>query len=72
MIGLVDMNVAGTLGSTPQAAVGISEQILFMFMVLIMSISVGTTAMVSRAAGAGDLKEASKSAAQSISFSFGL
>jgi putative MATE family efflux protein len=52
--------------------VGISEQILFLFMVLIMSIGVGTTAIVSRAAGAGDLKEASHSAAQSISFSFGL
>jgi putative MATE family efflux protein len=72
LIGLVDMQVAGTLGSTQQAAVGVSEQILFLFMIFIMCIGVGTTAMVSRAWGAGNKGEALESAAQSISLSFGM
>jgi len=72
LIGLVDMQVAGSLGSTQQAAVGISEQILFLFMIFIMSIGVGTTAMVSRAWGAGNKAEAVECASQSISLSFGM
>lgn len=69
IIGLVDMQVAGKLGSPQQAAVGLSEQVLFLFMVFIMSIGVGTNAMVSRAAGAGDTNEATEAAAQSLSLS---
>jgi MATE family multidrug resistance protein len=72
IIGLVDMYCAGTISAASQAAVGVSEQILFLFMVFIMSVSVGTTALVSRAAGAGDMKEACKSSAQSISLSLAM
>ncbi|HEY9775346.1 MAG TPA: MATE family efflux transporter [Planktothrix sp.] len=70
LIGLVDMQVAGKLGSIQQAAVGVSEQCIFLFMIFIMSISVGTTALVSRAAGAGNHGEAVQSAAQSLTLSF--
>ncbi|HEY9715364.1 MAG TPA: MATE family efflux transporter [Chroococcales cyanobacterium] len=69
LVGLTDMYCAGTLGSAQQAAVGVSEQIIFMFMVFILSTAVGTTAIVSRAYGAGNLKEAQFSTAQSICFS---
>jgi putative MATE family efflux protein len=67
--GLVDILVAGTLGSATQAAVGLSEQFLFIFMVIIMSISVGTTAIVSRAYGAGNSTDTVAGTAQSLTLS---
>lgn len=66
LIGLVDIHVAGYLGSSVQAAVGISEQFLFLFMIFIMSVSTGTTAIVSRAIGAEKVEEASFAAGQSL------
>jgi putative MATE family efflux protein len=63
---MVDIHVAGFLGSTAQAAVGLSEQVLFIFMVFIMSVSVGTTALVSRAFGAGDESDTIDGTAQSL------
>ncbi|MGH9552528.1 MAG: MATE family efflux transporter, partial [Terriglobales bacterium] len=72
LIGLTDIKMAGILGSSQQAAVGLCEQMLFLFLVFIMSIGAGTTAMVSRAAGAGNHAEASECTAQSLSLSFGM
>lgn len=72
LVGLTDVSVAKHLGSASQAAVGVSEQIIFIFMVFLMSIAVGTTALVSRATGAGDSETAIRETGQSISFSFGL
>lgn len=65
--GMVDIQVAGYLGSTAQAAVGLSEQILFIFMIFIMSVSVGTTAVVSRSFGAGNTDDTMAATAQSLS-----
>ncbi len=70
LVGLTDVNVAQHLGSAAQAAVGVSEQIIFVFMVFLMSIAVGTTALVSRATGAGDQETAIRETGQSICFSF--
>ncbi len=64
---MVDIQVAGLLGSTAQAAVGLSEQILFLFMIFVLSVGVGTTAIVSRGYGAGDLSDTIDGTAQSIS-----
>lgn len=74
MVGLADVQVAGYLGAATQAAVGLAEHVLFIFMLAIMSIGVGTTALVSRAFGAGEEEEMYEAAAQSISLSilFGL
>lgn len=69
LIGLTDVFVAKYLGSAAQAAVGLSEQLLFILMVFIMSTSIATTAIVSRAFGANDLEQTVKATAQSISFS---
>ncbi|MBX9771630.1 MAG: MATE family efflux transporter, partial [Candidatus Obscuribacterales bacterium] len=69
IVGAVDIQVAGILGSAAQAAVGLAEQVLFLFQVLIMSVGVGTTAIVSRAVGAGDMKEATIATAQSLALS---
>ena len=67
IVGIVDIQVSGLLGSTTQAAVGLSEQILFLFMILIMSTGVGTTAIVSQAFGARDTKRVIEATAQSLS-----
>ncbi|RTL44072.1 MAG: MATE family efflux transporter [Candidatus Melainabacteria bacterium] len=69
LVGLTDVKVAGTLGPAQQAAVGISEQVLFLYMIFIMATGVGTTALVSRAAGAGDQPEVIRVTAQSITLS---
>src|SRR5205814_10076497 len=63
-VGIADVQVAGYLGSDTQAAVGLSEHILFLFIVFIMSVSVGTTAIVSRAFGAKRNEEAIHATAQ--------
>ena len=69
LVGLVDVKVAMKLGSSSQAAVGIAEHIVFLFMIFLMSAAVGTTALVSRAFGAKDDQLVLKETAQSISLS---
>jgi MATE family multidrug resistance protein len=69
VVGLIDVQVSGYLGAAAQAAVGLAEQVIFIFMVFLMSMGVGTTAIVSRAYGKGDHKEADFATAQSISLS---
>jgi putative MATE family efflux protein len=69
IVGLVDVKVSSYLGSSAQAAVGLAEQILFMFMLFVMSVGVGTTALVSRAYGANDTEEMLTSAGQSFTLS---
>lgn len=53
VIGFVDMELAGHIGETAQAAIGISEQIIFLLVVLGSAISVGANAKVSHALGSG-------------------
>lgn len=69
LVGLTDIQVAGLLGPAQQAAVGISEQVLFLYMIFIMATGVGTTALVSRAAGAAEHEEVLRVTAQSITLS---
>ncbi len=69
VVGMVDVHVAGLIGSTSQAAVGLAEQVIFLFMVFLMSVSVGTTAIVSRAYGEKDLAQADYATAQSLALS---
>ncbi len=68
LVGIADMHVAGYLGSASQAAVGVSEQVLFILMIFIMSTGVGTQALVSRATGAEDKEEAARATGQSLLF----
>ena len=72
LVGLVDVQISRQLGSAAQAAVGVSEQILFMFMVFIMATGVGTTALVSRAAGARDSEEVDRATGQSLILSISM
>lgn len=69
LVALVNVQVAGRLGAASQAAVGVAEQMLFIFQVFLMSIGVGTTALVSRAYGRKDYAEADYVAAQSLTLS---
>ena len=71
-VGLADVQISRQLGSAAQAAVGVSEQILFMFMVFIMATGVGTTAIVSRAAGAKQPEEVDRATGQSMSLSISM
>jgi len=66
LVGITDVTMAGTLGSPHQAAVGLSEQIIFMFLLFIMATGTGTTALVSRYWGEGDREKALGFAAQSL------
>lgn len=72
LIGMADLHVAGFLGAPSQAAVGVSEQIIFLFLIFIMSTGVGTQALVSRATGARDENEAQLVAGQSLAFAIAL
>ena len=69
VVALVNVQVAGRLGAASQAAVGVAEQLLFIFQVFLMSIGVGTTAVVSRAYGRKDFVEADNVTAQSLTLS---
>ena len=53
-VGICDVYVARFLGSNIQAAVGLAEHVLFLFLLFILSVGVGSTAIVSRAFGAND------------------
>ena len=69
IVGMIDVQVAGLIGSAAQAAVGLAEQVLFLFMLLVMSVGVGTTAVVSRSFGAGDRTGSILATGQSLSLS---
>jgi len=69
LVGLTDVKVASYLGSNSQAAVGLAEQLLFTFLLFVMSVGVGTTALVSRAYGSDDKEEMLTSAGQSFTLS---
>jgi putative MATE family efflux protein len=69
LVGMVDVQVAGMLGSTTQAAVGLAEQVLFLFMIFLMSLGVGTTALVARAYGEKKIEEVNHFTGQSLALS---
>lgn len=66
--------VGGKLGSASQAAIGLAGQIWFFMILLVVALSAGTNALVSRFWGAGDIENTIRAARQSIMFSviFGL
>jgi len=68
LVGLTDVYVAGFLGPEIQAVVGFVGQLYFFIIIAANAISIGTVALVSRAAGAGNLEEAVSTARQSLVF----
>ncbi len=67
---IVDTIFVGRLGSTALAAVGISGQILFLIITIIMGLAIGTSAMVARFVGAGDNDSAANVVVQSTFIGF--
>ncbi len=65
-IGTIDIKMVGSLGVDAIAAVGTGRNIIMLIMVLVMAISTGTIAMISRFTGMNDHKSVSKSAGQSF------
>jgi MATE family, multidrug efflux pump len=68
-VGLTDVYVAGFIGPDVQAAVGFVSQFYFLTIIIANAISIGTLALVSRAAGAGDKARALEMSRQSMLFS---
>lgn len=66
MFNIVDMIFVGRLGPSAIAAVGMSGIILNMLFTMILGISIGTVALVSRSIGAKNIAEAEKTSIQSI------
>ena len=60
VVGMVQTKFVGELGAQSLAALGAGQRIFFAMQAILMAISVGTTALVARAWGAGDYDEASR------------
>ena len=58
--GVVSIKAVGVLGTEAVAAVGTGQRILFVIQSIIMAVSTGTAALVARAFGSGNYKEASQ------------
>lgn len=56
-IGIVDVELAGRLGASAQAAVGIGDQVLYLTLALGTGLSIATSAVVSRSFGAQDHRQ---------------
>jgi putative MATE family efflux protein len=66
MLSVFDMIFIGQLGKDAIAGVGLGFQLMFFLQVAFMGLSVGNTALVARAIGAGDKREAERIAKQSL------
>lgn len=62
----VDMKMVGVLGETPLAAVTVGGQITWLFQMAVVALSVGLTAIVARAFGAGRFDEVDGATRQAV------
>jgi putative MATE family efflux protein len=60
IVGLTQTRVVGALGTDALAAVGAGQRVFFLMQAIMMAVSIGTTALVARAWGAGDKNEANR------------
>jgi multidrug resistance protein, MATE family len=66
LVGITDVYVAGLISSDVQAAVGFITQIYFLVVIVANAIAIGTSALISRAIGAGEAGKAVETARQSL------
>ncbi len=66
MLGFVDLVFVGQLGPDAIAGVGLGAQMMFLLQVAYMGLSVGNQALVARAVGAGDKRDAQRIAKQAL------
>lgn len=64
--GLIDGLFVGRLGADALSAVGIASQVMMILMCISTAVGVGTTALVARFVGAGEMGEAEHTARQSL------
>ena len=60
VVAMVQTKFVGELGAGALAAVGAGQRVFFAMQAILMAVSAGTTALVARAWGAGDYREASR------------
>ncbi len=60
IVGVVQTLFVGELGSSALAAIGAGQRVFFALQAILLAITAGTTALVARAWGAGDYREASR------------
>ncbi|MEM7216893.1 MAG: MATE family efflux transporter [Pseudomonadota bacterium] len=66
VVGIVQTKFVGEIGTEALAATGAGQRVFFALQAVLMAVSVGTTALVARAWGAGDRVEASRVALASL------
>ncbi|HAZ22829.1 MAG TPA: MATE family efflux transporter [Firmicutes bacterium] len=66
LFSMVDMMMVGGVGPAAIAAIGLTNQPVFLAMAAFMALNVGTTAVVARFIGAGKVNEANAAARQSL------
>lgn len=66
MVGLVGTFLVGHLGKTPLAAVGLGDQWVMLVSTVLAAISVGSTVLVARAVGGGDIRLANGVTSHSV------
>ncbi|MGO1820528.1 MAG: MATE family efflux transporter, partial [Senegalia sp. (in: firmicutes)] len=66
LIGTIDIKMVGSLGVDAISAVGTGRNIIMLIMILVMAISTGTVAMISRFTGMEDHKGVSVTAGQAF------
>jgi putative MATE family efflux protein len=71
-VGLVDIKVVGSLGAPAVAAATAGHRLFFVLQAVLMAVSVGTTALVARAFGAGRKEEAGRVVSSSLALGCGI
>ena len=66
LFGMVDMMMVGAVGPQAIAAIGLTNQPMFLALAAFQALNVGTTALVARFVGAGDISEANAAIRQSL------
>jgi putative MATE family efflux protein len=65
-VGIIDIKVVGSLGASAVAGATAGHRLFFVLMAVLMAVSVGATALVARAFGAGDRDEAGRVVSNSL------
>lgn len=66
LFSMIDMMMVGGVGPAAIAAIGLTNQPIFLAMAAFMALNVGTTAIIARFIGAGNVAEANVAARQSL------
>jgi putative MATE family efflux protein len=71
-VGIIDIKVVGSLGASAVAGATAGHRLFFVLMAVLMAVSVGATALVARAIGAGNRDEAGRVVSNSLALATAL